>query len=157
MKGLVFSLLLVAHLAAHTEEQNKMLQETLIQIKEDSPVVARMLRGIRNLVLKADSLPGSELATTELDGGAITIRVDVEKVLRNHHSLVNTVIHEVTHADDIANWPITFAKIELEDRALPWGSRRLELRAVQRTGIITTYLTLQFPGKYTSSITIILQ
>lgn len=147
----------VCVLGSEAEDNRKTLAATVAQIKVDSPVVLGMIGGIRTLNIIVDALPNQTLAATELDRATVTITVDVAKVLRNHHSLSATVIHEITHADDMVNalGLQTFINMEREDRVLPWAERRLERRAIQRTGIITAYLALQFPDKYTSSVPII--
>lgn len=139
------------------ENQRRLLANTVNQLRVDSHVIAIMLGKIRDLTIQDKPLPGSDMGTTELRGTSIIITVDVAKVLRNNHSLANTVVHEITHADDIARWPVGFARVEREDRALPWADRRLEKRAIQRTAAITAYLAMQYPDRYTSSITIELE
>lgn len=149
---LLATLLAGSAFSTEADDNKKSLADTVAQIQADSHVVAIMMGKIHNLVIVACDLQGADLGTTELDGATITIKIDVGKVLRNHHSLVNTVIHELTHADDIARWPVGFAKLESEDRALPWADRRLEKRAIQRTGAITAYLAMQYPGRYEPSV-----
>ena len=158
LKVKLFALVLsVAAFGSEATDNSRTLAVMVAQIKADSPVISGMMAGIRTMNITIGTLHGMDLATTELDRAVVTITVDVAKVLRNHYSLSATVIHEITHADDMVNalGLQTFINMEREDRPLPWAERRLERRAIQRTGIITAYLALQFPGKYTSSVPIV--
>lgn len=157
MKLIIAFILAIGCYASDADQQQRLIASTVQQIQRDSHVVSLMMGSIRNLVIVPATLPGVEMATTEMEGKTITIRVDLEKVDKNREPLANVIIHELTHADDIGRFPETFKRIEAEDRALPWAQRRLEIRAAQRTGAITTYLALQFPDRYSPSITIALQ
>lgn len=154
MRTLLIPAALVALAApAQSPQEARILGATLAQVRLESPVVEAMIakaRSVRPDMQICDGpLPSEVLGTTEPIGRqTVYITIDVAKVLRRRESLVATLVHELTHAEDMAVNPPLFAKMQEEDKGLPWGQRRLEKRAISRTAAIMAYLAMQFPERY---------
>lgn len=138
---------------AQDPQEARILSATLARLRTESPVVEAMIaraQGHRpDVQIQDGPLPGEVLGTTEPVGRqTIYITIDVAKVLARRESLTATLVHELAHADDMALNPPLFAKMQEEDKGLPWGQRRLEKRAISRTAAIMAYLAMQFPERY---------